>query len=500
MPQTVHSLTPLWACLTSLLLVPVLLLLRGKPNLREGASLLAGVVMLGWVVSLLPLVSSGQVVVCTLVDVIPDLPIQFRVDGLGILFALVASSLWIVTTLYALGYMRGLREHSQTRFYAFFAVSLSATLGVAFAGNLLTLYVFYEMLSLATWPLVTHHGDAGSRSGGRTYLTYLLGSSIGLALPALIFCYIRSGGNMDFSPAGFLAGKVTALEGSVVLLMFAYGFAKAGLMPLHSWLPAAMVAPTPVSALLHAVAVVKVGVFCILRVVTGVFGVGMIRDMSLGTALAWVAATTILVSSMIALTQDNLKRRLAFSTIGQLAYIVLGAALVTKLSLAGSMLHIAAHGLAKITLFFCAGAIYVATGKKYVSQLAGIGRTMPVTMVAFFIGSLGVIGLPPSLGLISKFHLLMGTADTGEKILLAVFLISTMLNAAYFLPVVWQAFFPKSGTVEGGEKEFSWSEVREAPWPCVAALSCTALLSSGLFFASGPLQGLVKGFVNSLGW
>lgn len=500
MPETIESLNPLFAWLVSLALVPVVLLLRKRPNLRDGASLVAGVVKLGLVISLVPMVMAGKVVVVTLAEVLPGLPIQFRVDGLGLVFALVASGLWIVTTLYAMGYMRGLKEHSQTRFFSFFAVSLSATLGVAFAGNLLTLYLFYEMLSLATWPLVTHHGDGEARSGGRTYLTYLLGSSIGLALPALIFCYMRSGGNMDFSPAGFLAGKVTAVEGAVVLLMFGYGFAKAGLMPLHSWLPAAMVAPTPVSALLHAVAVVKVGVFCVIRVVTGVIGVGTMRDMDAGTALAWVAATTILVSSMIALTQDNLKRRLAFSTIGQLAYIVLGAALATKLSLTGSVMHIAAHGVAKITLFFCAGAIYVATGKKYVSQMAGLGRTMPLTMGAFFVGSLGVIGLPPSLGLISKFFLVMGAAEAGERVLLAVFLVSTMLNAAYFLPVVWQAFFPKADAVECGLKPFAWSETREAPWPCVVALCTTASLSVGLFFFSGGLQKLVKGFVNGLGW
>ena len=261
-----------------------------------------------------------------------------------------------------------------------------------------------------------------------------------------------------------------------------------------------MVAPTPVSALLHAVAVVKVGVFCILRVVTGVFGVVLLGKLGINLVLCWVAAFTVIVSSLIALSQDNLKRRLAFSTIGQLSYIVLGAALLTQLSITGSVLHIAAHAVGKITLFFCAGAIYVATGKKYVSELAGLGRTMPITMGAFFVGSLGVIGLPPSLGFISKFHLVVGAADAGQMALLVVFLISTILNAAYFLPIAWQAFFPKAGTVPAElDRPFTWSGVREAPMACVIPLAVTAFLSTALFFCSGFLLELARRFLEGLG-
>ncbi|MCB1229531.1 MAG: monovalent cation/H+ antiporter subunit D family protein [Verrucomicrobiae bacterium] len=506
MDNAVHSSLPLWACLASLLAAPVIVLFRREPSLREGATFVSAFVKLGLVLAMLPIVAGGKVIEFTLIDGFAGInaPIMFRVDGLGMLFALVASSLWIVTSLYSIGYMRGLHEHSQTRFFAFFAISLSATLGVAFAGNLLTLYLFYEMLSLATWPLVTHHQDKEARTGGRTYLTYLLGTSIGFALPALIFTWIKSGGDLSFGGDAILASAgLSHLQGLVLLLAFAFGFSKAGMMPFHSWLPGAMVAPTPVSALLHAVAVVKVGVFCILRVVTGVFGVQLIGPggLDVGIVLAWIAAFTVIVSSLIALSQDNLKRRLAFSTIGQLSYIVLGAALATKLSVTGSILHIAAHAVGKITLFFCAGAIFVATGKKYISQMAGLGRTMPITMSAFFIGSLGVIGLPPTAGLISKFHLVMGTAEAGEKGLLLVFLVSTILNAAYFLPVVYQAFFPKAGTVpEGTPEKFSWSTVREAPWACVVPLSITALLSIILFFGSGFLRELVGQFVSGLGF
>ncbi|MCF7733271.1 MAG: monovalent cation/H+ antiporter subunit D family protein [Akkermansiaceae bacterium] len=485
MPETVDSLSPLFAWLVSLALVPVLLVLRKRPNLRDGASLVAGVVKLALVISLVPLVTAGKVVVVTLAEVLPGLPIQFRVDGLGLLFALVASGLWIVTTLYAMGYMRGLDEHSQTRFYSFFAVSLSATLGVAFAGNLLTLYLFYELLSLSTWPLVTHHGDAEGRSGGRTYLAYLLGSSIGLALPALIFCYMRSGGNMDFTTTGFLAGKVSVVEGTVVLLMFTYGFAKAGLMPLHSWLPAAMVAPTPVSALLHAVAVVKVGVFCVIRVFTGVFGIEFLRGIPGAQIVAALAGITIVVSSLIALSQDNLKRRLAFSTIGQLSYIIMGVALLSDNGTVGSIMHIATHAFGKITLFFCAGAIYVATGKKYVSQMGGLGRRMPWTMGAFLVASLSIIGLPPGGGAWSKWYLLLGTLDAGAWWLAAALVASTLLNIGYLLPVAVSAFFGKAAEGDDGVGG-------EAPLACVIPLCLTALMTLVWFVFPGLLKTLAS--------
>lgn len=480
------NLNPLWACLVSLILVPVLVWLRRSPNLRDGASLLAGLIKLGLVLSLLPAVLAGKVVVVTLVEVLPGVPLQFRVDGLGLGFALVASALWVLTTLYAVGYMRGLDEHSQTRFFAFFAVSLSATIGVAFAGNLLTLYVFYELLSLSTWPLVTHHGDPASRSGGRTYLAHLLGASVGLALPALVFCYLRSGGNMDFTTAGFLAGKVTAVEGTVVLLMLVYGFAKAGLMPLHSWLPAAMVAPTPVSALLHAVAVVKVGVFCVIRVFTGVFGTEFLREIPGPQVVAALAGITIVVSSLIAYSQDNLKRRLAFSTIGQLAYIIMGVALLSDNGTVGSVMHIGTHAFGKITLFFCAGAIYVATGKKYVSEMRGLGRRMPWTMAAFLVASISLIGLPPGGGAWSKWFLLLGTLDAGAWWLTAALVVSTLLNIGYLLPVAVNAFYARPA--DGDEQ----AKGGEAPPACVVPLCLTALASLLCFVFPGLLQALAN--------
>ncbi|MEM7145985.1 MAG: monovalent cation/H+ antiporter subunit D family protein [Verrucomicrobiota bacterium] len=484
--EVIYSWVPVWACLASLLaVVPIVWFgKRGMVNAREGATLVAGVVKFALVLSMLPLVRGGKVVECTLVEIAPGLALAFRVDGLGMLFALVASSLWIVTSVYAAGYMRGLKEHAQTRFAAFFAVSLSATLGVAFSANLLTMYVFYEMLSLATFPLVTHHQDKEARTGGRTYLSYLLGTSIGFALPAMIFTYVKSGGNLDFSVMGVLAGHVGHGEALVLLLLFVFGFAKAGLMPFHSWLPGAMVAPTPVSALLHAVAVVKVGVFCVIRVVTGIFGIDFLKEMDLGIVVSWIAAFTVVVSSLIALSQDSLKRRLAFSTVGQLGYIVLGVSFLTPYGVTGSMLHIAMHAFGKITLFYCAGAIFVACGKKYVSELSGLGRSMPFTMGAFTIGALSVIGFPPTGGFLSKLYLLLGAAQTGHFSLVVVYVISTVLNAAYFFPIFYIAFFGKDS---GAPRK-----LQEAPPACVVPLCLTAVGSVLLFFFPDVLLGLAE--------
>ncbi|MDF1756503.1 MAG: monovalent cation/H+ antiporter subunit D family protein [Verrucomicrobiales bacterium] len=500
-PTVIQSQLPIWACLASLLAIPGILIFRKEPFLREIITFVAGFVKLALVIKLYFLVKDGSVVECKLFDGIAGInaPILFRIDSLGILFALVASGLWIVTSLYSIGYMRGLKEHSQTRFFAFFALSLSATLGVAFSGNLLTLYLFYEMLSLSTWPLVTHHQDREARGGGRTYLTYLLGTSIGFALPAVIFTYFKSGGNLSFSGDAILAGQDMGPVVTAVLLMaFAYGFSKAGLMPFHSWLPGAMVAPTPVSALLHAVAVVKVGVFCVIRCVTEVMGVDLLESVNANDVLCWVAGFTVIVSSLIALSQDNLKRRLAFSTIGQLSYIVLGIALLTEDGMVGSVMHIAAHAVGKITLFFCAGAIFVATGKKYISQMAGIGKEMPFTMAAFFIGSLSVIGLPPTVGLISKFHLVLGAADK-DPLLMIIFLVSTLLNAAYFFPIVFHAFFPKrSDDVAASKVKFSLKNINEAPLACVIPLCITAVLSIVLFVAPGIFLDLAQQFVASV--
>ena len=458
-----------------------------RKNLRETFTFLVATIQASVVLSMVPILLSGSIIEFQIWQMFTHVPLLLRVDGFGLLFACVASLLWIATSVYAIGYMRGLHEHAQTRFYSFFAISLSATIGVAFSANLLTIYFFYEMLSVSTFPLVTHMQDKDARTGGRTYLGYLLFTSLCLLLPAMSWCYVWLDGGtvtMDFLADTGKVGEFSQTTQIVLLALFTFGFAKAGIMPLHSWLPGAMVAPTPVSALLHAVAVVKVGVFCVIRVYSDIFGIQVLQDLDGEDWMIGIACATILISSLIALSQDNLKRRLAFSTIGQLGYVVLGATLATEQGVGGSVLHIAMHACGKITLFFCAGAIFVASGKKYVSELRGLGRKMPITMGAFMIGSLSVIGLPPLGGFISKWYLALGALDRGMTWVVVVLLVSSLLNVFYLLPVAVTAFFrdPKDDQDTG---------MKEAPMACVVPLAITAIGCFGLFFFAEPILQLV---------
>ncbi len=470
--------TPALAVGVSLAAVPFIAMSGRWPNLREGWTFLAAGLKLWLVMSMAGWILAGHTHTYDLFQVLPGITLRFTVDGFGMLFALVASTLWIVTSIYSIGYMRSLNEHAQTRYFCFFAVALSATLGVAFAGNLFTMYLFYEMLSLSTYPLVTHHQDREARTGGRKYLTYLLSTSIGFALPAMIITYVTTG-TLEFSNAGIFAAGTSPVLLTVLLIMFIFGFAKSGIMPFHSWLPGAMVAPTPVSALLHAVAVVKVGIFSIIRIFTGIFGIGLLASQGLNVVICVIAGFTVVVSSLIALSQDNLKRRLAFSTVGQLSYIILGVGMASVLGVQGGMLHIAMHAFGKITLFFCAGAIFVATGKKNISEMVGIGRRMPITMLAFFFGSLSVIGLPPAGGLISKFLMVRGAMQADLWWVLVIYLVSSLLNAAYFLPIVYKAFFCTE------EEALFENKVGEAPFCCVLPPVITATVSVVLFFFPG---------------
>jgi len=446
-----------------------------QPNLREAVTLLTAVLLFTCVIALLPQVLGGAQPALHLLDVLPGLALTFRVEQLGMLFALVASGLWILNSLYSFGYMRSNGESHQTRFYVCFALALAASIGIAYAGNAFTLFVFYELLTLVTYPLVTHHGTKEAQRGGRIYLGLLLGTSMVFLLPAVIFTW-KVAGTTDFQPGGILDGQVTGLALAGLLALYMFGIGKAALMPFHRWLPAAMVAPTPVSALLHAVAVVKAGVFCVVKVIVYVFGIDLLAA-NAGTAwLVPVAGFTILAASVVALRADNLKRRLAYSTVSQLSYVVLAAALLAPLSLIGAVMHIAAHALGKITLFFAAGAIYTAAHKTNVSQLDGIGRRMPWTMGAFAIGALSMIGLPPAAGFVSKWYMLAGAMEASRWTAVAVIIASTLLNAGYFLPVVYRAFFraPVAGDHDHPHGE--------APLLMVLALTATAAGTVLLFF------------------
>jgi len=431
----------------------LVLLLRRWPNLRELASLLTGASLFALIYTIiLPAVSAGGRPHLDLVEVVPGLSLAFEVEPLGLIFALVASGLWIVTTIYSIGYMRGHGEHKQTRFFFFFALAIAGAIGVSFAGNVFTLFVFYEAITLSTFPLVTHHGTEAAKKAGRMYLGILMGTSIAFLLMALVWTYLVAG-TTDFTPGGILAGKLG--DGGLMLLLalYAFGTGKAALMPFHRWLPAAMVAPTPVSALLHAVAVVKAGVFTIMKVSVYIFGPDLLRSAGASTWLTWVAAATIVIASVIAIGKDNLKARLAYSTISQLSYIVLGAALATQWGIVGGSMHIVMHAFGKITLFFCAGAILVGAHKADVSQMDGLGRKMPLTFLAFLIGSLSIIGLPPLGGSWSKWYLMLGAADAHQLVMMGVLMLSSLLSIAYLMPVVARGFFrplPETEDDHGG--------------------------------------------------
>jgi len=416
-------------------------LLTGRwPNIRETVTLATGVSTFGAVCTLVPHVLAGERPALEVLEVAPGMKIAFEVEPLGMLFALVASGLWIVTSLYAIGYMRGHHEKNQTRFFVCFALAISAALGIAYSANLFCLFLFYETLTFSTYPLVTHHGTPKAVAAGRLYLGILVSTSVAFLLLAVIWTY-GIAGTLDFKPGGILADKASGPGVALLLALFAFGTGKAALMPFHRWLPAAMVAPTPVSALLHAVAVVKAGVFTVVKVVVYVFGIEFLTSQGASVWLMWAASFTLLTSSVIALTQDNLKARLAYSTVSQLAYITLGAALASPAGVIGAGMHIAMHAMGKITLFFCAGALMVGAHKTEISTMDGIGRKMPFTMGAFFLGSLSIIGLPPMGGSWSKWHLALGAAQADQHIFIGVLMISSLLSIAYLMPVVGRAFF-----------------------------------------------------------
>jgi len=466
-------------------------LLGRWPNWREALTLLVGALTLLAVAGLAPQVIAGARPGFELAAPLPGVRIAFEVEPLGLLFGLVASGLWILTSFYSIGYMRGHGESYQTRFYACFALAIAAALGVAFAANLLTLFLFYEALTFSTFPLVAHRGSREALAGARTYLGILLATSIGFLLFAIIWTW-QAAGTLDFRPGGILSGRMAAAPAALLLALYAFGIGKAALMPFHRWLPAAMVAPAPVSALLHAVAVVKAGVFTILKVAVYVFGVDFMSALN-SQWLLFVAAATLLLSSLVALTRDNLKARLAYSTVGQLSYIVLGAALATGAGIIGAGMHIAMHAAGKITLFFCAGAIDLAAHKQRVSQLNGIGRRMPFTMAAFAIASLSIIGLPPLGGAWSKWFLAVGAVDAGQFFCLFALMLSSLLSVGYLAPVIVRAFFAPPAQAE----DLPAGGMREAPLLCLVPLCLTAL-GSLLLFVFAPriaalLAPLVKG-------
>lgn len=470
----------------------LLVALTGRsPNLREGISLVAGVLLFGTVASLVAAVLDGARPDLTLVEMLPGVSLRLTLEPLGAIFALTAGTLWPIASLYSIGYMRGNNEKHQTRFFLFFAVAIFAAMAVAFAGNLITLFVFYEVLTLSTYPLVTHKGSEDALRAGRTYMGILIGTSIGFLLPAVIWTGYAAE-TLDFRPGGILAGRIDDAAVGVLLALFIFGIGKAAVMPVHRWLPAAMVAPTPVSALLHAVAVVKAGVFSVVKVAVYVFGIDLLAASASADWLVWAAGFTVVMASLIALRQDNLKRLLAYSTISQLSYIVLAVSIFTPRAATGAALHIMAHAFGKITLFFAAGAIYTAAHKTEVSQLRGIGRRMPWTMGAFAFAAVSMIGLPPAAGFISKWYILLGAATAEQTVAAVVLVLSTVLNAGYFVPIIYSAFLLPE------DADAHHHPHGEAPLPMVIALVATASLTLLMFLFPGLPLALARQLVGGI--
>jgi multicomponent Na+:H+ antiporter subunit D len=467
---------------------------RHNENRREAVSFIAAAATFLVMLTFVPGVLAGHVYSYTLFTILPGITVSFGLDGLGIIFALIAPFLWGLATSYNVGYMRGLNEHAQTRYYFCFAIAIFGAVGVAFASNIFTLYLFYEVITVFTYPLVAHHQDAEGFAGARKYLVYLMGTSKLFLLPAMVLTYVLCGTldmNLNNVLDGIFPADVVALHPNLVRLtyvLYICGLAKAALMPFHNWLPSAMVAPTPVSALLHAVAVVKAGVFSVSRVVLSGFGLETMNNLGLGMPTAYLAAFTIVVASLIALTKDDIKARLAYSTVSQLSYVIIGVTMLTPMAVQGGLMHIANHAFSKITLFFAAGAIYVVTHQKKISQMNGLGRKMPWTFGAFALASLSMIGMPPVSGFVSKWYLVNGALQAGQLWLLLALLLSTALNAGYFVPIIYRAFF--KAPVIGIE------DYKEAPLTMVVPLCFTALMSLVLGIYPQLFQDFIRVFGN----
>lgn len=462
---------------------------RKNVNLRESISFVAALLTF---LSLIPIglgVLKGNIYTYTLFEILPGINVKFCADGLSLIFAIISSFLWFFATSYNIGYMRSLNEHAQTRYYICFAIAIFGAQGVALSGNVFTLYLFYEVITIFTYPLVAHHQDEEAYTGAKKYIVYLMGTSKLFLLPAMILTYVLAG-TLDFRlgdiAKGIFPPGTSPIWITITYFLYIFGLAKAAIMPLHNWLPSAMVAPTPVSALLHAVAVVKAGVFSISRIILSVFGLQAMNHFNLGIPTAYLAAFTIVTASLIALTKDDLKARLAYSTVSQLSYIVLGVAMLSPFAVTGGLAHIAHHAFSKITLFFAAGAIYVATHLKKISLMNGLGKKMPLTYTAFALASLSMIGVPPVCGFVSKWYLVNGAVDINRVILLIALLASTVLNAAYFGPIVYKGFFGKP------HPDINLDEYKEAPLTMVVPLTITALISVLLGLYPDPFLNFIK--------
>jgi len=481
-----NAMLPLLILATSLLAAAIIFLLPERARHTRSAVNLAGAFSkLALVILTLEGVSRGETYETSIV-LLPGLEFILRVDSLALLFLFLSAFLWLLTTFYAISYFA--ESKNLSRFFGFFSLCVAATTGIALSGSLITFFIFYELLTLSTWPLIVHKGDRASISAGRRYLIYTMIGSASLLIGIVLL--ESSAGPIEFIRYGSLVGGDPLVLRIAFVLIIGGLAVKAAIVPLHGWLPEAMVAPAPVSALLHAVAVVKAGAFGIIRIVYDVYGITLTYELGLGLPLAILASATIIYGSVQALRESDIKRRLAFSTISQVSYIVLGIAMFGSVAAIGGLVHLVHQGLMKITLFFCAGALAERLGISRVGELDGVGMRMPFTMMAFTIAALGMIGVPPIAGFISKWHLGVGAIQAGQSWVLLVLVLSTLLNAAYFLPLLYRAWFCSMPGIASGRK----SRVQE--WSR-AGLVWPALVTAGAALAVGVFAGAD---FSPLGW
>ncbi|MDI6689385.1 MAG: proton-conducting transporter membrane subunit [Actinomycetota bacterium] len=494
MPRVVTWAIPAFAVVVPFLFAAIILFFGNRlEKLREWAAVFATLFAFFLCFLMLPGSLKGIIYKCHVLHMTPRIWLHFRADGLSLVFALTASLLWVLATVFSLGYMKG--EHALTRYYGFLILCLAWTMGIGFAGNLLTLFIFYELLSVSSYPIIAHEETPEALAAGKKYIIYVLVGGTFILLGIVLTFYLAN--SQTLVKTGILSMKYGYNTLAILFATFVVGFGvKAAIMPLHGWVPDAHpAAPAPASALLSGV-LVCAGCYGIMRVIYNVFGPQLLRRLGFGTILAYVAAATIVVASIIALDQDNLKRRLAYSTIGQMSYIVLGAILLTPSSLIGGMVHIANHGLMKATLFLCSGVIIKGVKKRNISQMQGIGYVLPITMACFAIVSLGMMGCPPLAGFISKWMLCVGGFEAGKPIFVVVLLISSLLCAAYLLPVVFTAFFARpreemeafeeahtKGEETHVEERRIQFETRSVPWtmllPIFVGTLCVVILGFG---------------------
>lgn len=482
-------ITTLRGSLMFVLLIPfigsiLVRMLDDTPRRRDVVSLLLSILLFINMLNLFTMFVKGGKPVIVLTTILPGLDIAFHLEMLGMVFIFLVSFLWIVTTLYGVGYMRSVYPKGQEGFFPWVTLAIAATIAIALSANLFTMFLCYELLTLSTYPLVNYKKNEEGGKAGRHYLMVLLGTSLIFFFPAIIYCWYETG-TTYFHVRGIMASQASAEVTYILFLFFVFGISKTAIMPFHTWLPRAMVAPTPVSALLHAVAVVKSGIFALLKCIIYIFGVDHLRHAAdslgiFGHTVTLVAGATILLASLMALQQDNLKRMLAFSTISQLSYCVLAASLLTPQSLVAAAIHMVAHAFAKITLFFSAGAIYIQTGNKNISEIAGIGKQMPWTMGAFTVAALSIVGLPFTAGFISKFYIISSAWDINQWEVIVVLVTGTLLSASYFVPVIYTAYW-------GGKQR----DRDHAPFPVRVALVMTALCTIIAFMISNHIHQLL---------